>query len=124
MNTLQSELDGLRETHDKVFQAPPFDWIEERLAELNNVLRQNTVQSVEALRQVLGPIQMEATYPELGKPYYTAHSSINTLAIIDNPNESKVSQKSSDTLRWWARLECSRTLSRIPFQIELVNICR
>ena len=37
VNTLQSELDGLRETHDKVFQAPPVDWIEERLAELNKI---------------------------------------------------------------------------------------
>ena len=122
VNTLQSELDGLRKTHDKVYQTPPVDWIEERLAELNNVLKQNTVQSAEALRQVLGPIQMEATYPELGKPYYTAHTSINTLAIIEKPVDSEASQKSSDTLRWWARKERIRTLAEFPFQIDFHQV--
>ena len=61
VNALQSELEGLQQTRDKVFQAPPIDWIEEKLTELTNVLEQNTAQSAEALRQVLGPIGMEAT---------------------------------------------------------------
>ena len=103
VNALQSELEGLQQTRDKVFQAPPIDWIEEKLAELSDVLEQNTAQSAEALHQVLGPIRMEATYPETGKPYYTAYTSIDTLAIIDKPAYSESSQKSSDTLRWWAR---------------------
>ena len=103
VNALQSELEGLQQTRDKVFQAPPIDWIEEKLTELSDVLEQNTAQSAEAIRQVLGPIRMEATYPETGKPYYIAHTSIDTLAIIDKPAYSESSQKSSDTLRWWAR---------------------
>ena len=103
VNALQSELEGLQKTRNKVFQAPPIDWVEEKLTELSNVLEQNTAQSAEALRQVLGPIRMEVTYPETGRPYYTAHTSIDTLAIIDKPACSETFQKSSDTLRWWAR---------------------
>ena len=37
VNALQSKLEGLQQTRDKVFQAPPIDWIEEKLVELNNV---------------------------------------------------------------------------------------
>ena len=93
VNALQSELEGLQQTRDKVFQAPPIDWIEEKLTELSDVLEQNTAQSAEALRQVLGPIRMEATYPETGKPFYTAHTSISTLAIINKPTNSESFQK-------------------------------
>ena len=69
MNALHAELDGLRQTRDKVFQAPPVDWVEARLAELRDILERNTAQSAQTLRQVLGPIEMEATYPEIGRPY-------------------------------------------------------
>ena len=122
VNALQSELEGLQQTRDKVFQAPPIDWIEEILTELSDVLEQNTAQSAEALRQVLGPIRMEATYPETGKPYYTAHTSIDTLAIIDKPAYSESSQKSSDKLRWWARQERIRTLAETPFRFDFYII--
>ena len=93
VNALYAELDGLRQTRNKVFQAPPVDWIEARLAELRDILERNTAQSAQTLRQVLGPIDMETTYPEIGKPYYIAHSSINTLAIIDKPANSEPFQK-------------------------------
>jgi len=105
----------------KSVPGPPIGWIEGKLVELKDVLGQNTAQSAEAPRQVLGPFQMEATYPELGKPYYTTHSAINTLTIIDNPNDSKVSQKSSDTLRWWARSQYRRTFCQMPFQITIYD---
>ena len=38
-------------------------------------------------------IRMEATYPESGKPFYTAHTSIDALAIVDNPSYSESYQK-------------------------------
>ena len=121
VNALQSELESLQQTRDKVFQVPPIDWIEEKLTELSNVLEQNTAQSAEALRKVLGPIRMEATYPETGKPFYTAHTSIDTLAIIDKPTNSKSFQKSSDTLRWWARSQRIRTFGEHFLTCVLVN---
>ena len=99
----------------------PIDWIEEKLTELSDVLEQNTAQSAEALCQVLGQIRMEATYPETGKPYYTAHTSNDTLAIIDKPAYSESSQKSSDTLRWWARSQYRRTLYQLPLQITIYD---
>ena len=85
------------------------------------MLEQNTAQSAEAIRQVLGPIRMEATYPETGKPYYMAHTLIDTLAIIDKPAYSESSQKSSDTLRWWARTQLVRTFYEIPIEFIITD---
>ena len=101
-----------------MFQAPPVDWIEEKLTELRDVLGKNTAQSAKALRQFLGPIQMKATYPEIGKPHYIAHTSINTLAIIDKPTDTESPQKSSYTFRWWARQGRIRTLTELPLKVN------
>ena len=41
-------------------------------------------QSGKALRQQLGPITLEAIYPDIGKSYFVAHSSINMIALLEN----------------------------------------
>ena len=38
IDALQAEIDGLRQAHDKIFQAPPIDWIEKRLSEFSELL--------------------------------------------------------------------------------------
>ena len=100
---LKSEIEGLRETRNKVFQSPSVDWIESRIRNLREILQQNTSQSAQTLRQVLGTINMKATYPESGRPYYVAHSSINAFDVLAVSNKAKDPKKGSDTLRWWAR---------------------
>ena len=105
------------QTRDKVFQAPPVEWTETRLAQLRDILDKNTAQSAQALRQVLGPIEMEVTYPEIGRPYYVAHSSIQTLAIIDKPTNAEYGSKGSSVLRWWAWKESIRTLDNMPLEL-------
>jgi hypothetical protein len=42
---LREELDGLRRSSEKVFQAPPVEWIEERLAGMREVLERRTDRS-------------------------------------------------------------------------------
>ena len=63
VDALQSELDSLRQARDKVFQAPPIEWIEDRLSKFNNLLELNTSESALALRELLGPIKLEAQHP-------------------------------------------------------------
>jgi hypothetical protein len=41
VDALKDELEGLRRSHDKVFQAPPREWVEERLTQLKDVLGRN-----------------------------------------------------------------------------------
>ena len=78
------------QTRDKVFQAPQIERIQKRLSEFNNLLELNTGESVIALRKLLGPMKLEVQHPEIGKPYYGAHSSINVLAITEPLPNSKI----------------------------------
>ncbi len=55
--------------------------------------------------RTLGPIRLEPTRPDIGKPYYVAKSAIDTTALLairmvrDGPDEG------SNSLRWWRRRE-------------------
>ena len=91
VDTLQTELDGLRQAQDKVFKAPTSDWIKSKLSQFSDLLERNTSESAIALRKLLGPMTLKAQYPESGKPYYVAHTSINALAIAELWSNSKFS---------------------------------
>ena len=103
VDALQAEIDGLRQARDKIYQSPSIEWIEERVSKLDQILELNSGESAIVLRKLLGPIELEAQYPDYGKPYYVAHSSINALAITEPlPNENSVGN-GSNTFQWWAR---------------------
>ncbi len=103
VDELQSELEGLRQIQKRMFQAPPIEWITVRISQLSDLLEQNTTQSALTLREVLGPITLEPDYPDIGKPYYVAHSSLDALAIMNLPSKQDNWDKGSTVLRWWAR---------------------
>ena len=86
-----------------MFQVPPIEWISERINQLAELLEQNTTKSALALREVLGPITLEAKFPDIGKPYYVAHSSLDALAIMNSQSKQEEWDKGSSVLRWWAR---------------------
>ena len=103
VDMLNTELDGLRQAQEKAFKAPSSDWIKSKLSQFSDLLERNTGESAIALRKLLGPMTLEAQYPESGKPYYVAHSSINALAIAE-PLPGKIfSDNGSGTFHWWAR---------------------
>ena len=58
-------------------------------------------------------------YPELGKPYYIAHSSLDSLAIMNTPAKQEEWDEGSSVLRWWAWSRRIRTFSNWFFEIEL-----
>ena len=45
--------------------------------------RLHIYESALALHKLLSPIKLEAQYPDQGKPYYVAHSSVNALALTE-----------------------------------------
>ena len=117
---LQTELESLRQIQNRMFQVPPIKWISERINQIAELLEQNTTKSALALREVLGPITLEAKYPDIGKPYYAAHSSLDALAIINSQSKHEELGKGSSVLRRWARSQRLRTLAKFDFHMELL----
>jgi len=68
VDALREELNGLRRSREKVFQAPPVEWIEERLAQMKQVLERRTEHSALLLRSILGKIQLEPARWTSGGP--------------------------------------------------------
>ena len=89
---LREEISGLEFQQKKAFKAPPKEWIEHRLDNFCETLNKNTKASALALKDLLGSIGMEAVQGECmvecgkliqSRPYYVAHSRIQTLALLD-----------------------------------------
>ena len=68
VDALQAELDGLNQARGKAFQAPPAEWIANRLSEFNDLLKLNTNESALALRKILGTMKLQVQRPDEGKP--------------------------------------------------------
>ena len=98
---LHTELNGLRNARDRLFETPPVEWIEEKLENAKSLLQRNYAQSSEALRKFLGPMTLKAVYPDIGKPYFIAQSSINTIALLEKAPSETDADEGSTTLRWW-----------------------
>ena len=98
---LEVEIDELRRSCNKVFQSPPIEWVKQRLSQIQQLLEQNTGQSALALRKLLGPIKFEPTYPDIGKPYYVAQTSLNALAIVAPLADLGNADNGADSYLWW-----------------------
>jgi len=105
VEALREELEGLRRSREKVFQAPPVEWIEERLAGMQEVLERRTDRSALLLRSLLGQIRLEPTRGHIGRPYYVARTSLDTLALLAPPPGQDGPEGGSNSLRWWRRRE-------------------
>ncbi len=84
---------------EKVFKSPPREWIDYRLERLYETLTRNTSAAAIALKELLGTIELEPVadgeYFELlndgekrFKPYYVAHTEVQTLCLMDGEDES------------------------------------
>jgi hypothetical protein len=105
VEALREELDGLRRSREKVFQAPPIEWIEERLAGMQEVLERRTDRSALLLRSLLGQIQLEPARGEIGRPYHVARTSLDALSLLASPPGQDGAGSGSNSLRWWRRRE-------------------
>lgn len=103
VESLQAELAGLRASRDKVFQAPPVEWIEHRIGKLQEVLEKDVAGSAPLLRDMFGPITLEPVNADIGSSFYRAKTSIDTLALIDAPVPGGDRASGSNSLRWWTQ---------------------
>ena len=100
---LEIEIKGLKKTRDAVFTAPPVEWIEERASRLREVLGQQTERSALVLRNVLGAVRLVPTQVDIGRPYYRALTSLQTLVLLEEKTGLQRSEPGSTSVRWWRR---------------------
>ncbi len=62
------------------FRPPPFEWIKDRLANLQQILEQRAARSAQTLRSLLGPIHLEIVTRDIGRPFYRAVTTLDALA--------------------------------------------
>jgi site-specific DNA recombinase len=103
VQTLSEEVDSLRRCHEKVFRPPPVEWIRERMTNVQSVLEQRTARSAQMLRNLLGPIRLEVQTPDIGRPFYLAVTTLDALALVDEPPPG--AEGGSNTLQRWRRRE-------------------
>ena len=107
---LKQEMKSLEFQQKNTFQTPPKEWIDYRLDKLHTTLSKNTACSALALKELLGTIRLEPItdkdadiYSIISdgeyafKPYYVAHTKIQTLALLDDKH------KGSNWYQWRRR---------------------
>lgn len=82
---LRGELEALEATAGSVFQAPPVDWVAERVRHLQEVLERDMGRSALLLRGVLGPVKLRPIAPQVGRPYYQAETTLQVLDLLHDP---------------------------------------
>ncbi len=105
---LEQEIAALEFQRENNFKSPPKEWIEHRLEKLDETLNKDTVASSLALKELLSPITLEPVLTKEAdfyrlfdgrdrefKPYYVAHTKINTLALLDQQDQG------ANWYQWW-----------------------
>jgi len=108
---LQQDITGLEAQGSRTFEPPPKEWITLRLERLRETLHQNVGAAAQALKELLGTVRLEPITDQAAdpyhvmaeegytfKPYYVAHTNINTLALLNEHQGAKWSN-------WWRRRE-------------------
>lgn len=106
---LQQEISGLEFQQGNNFKAPPKEWINHRLERLSETLNKDVSVSALALKELLSPIMLEPITEKKDdlfqlfegdeknfKPYYVAHTKIQTLALLDEEHKGS----NWNVMRW------------------------
>ena len=104
VDTLSDEVHALRRSREKIFRPPPIEWIKDRLNNIQQVLEQETARSAQTLRNLLGPIRLELVTADIGRPFYRAVTTLDALALIEEPPPAGA-EGGSNSLRRWRRRE-------------------
>jgi site-specific DNA recombinase len=112
VEALTEEVDSLNRSREKIFRPPPVEWISERLGDIQSVHEQRTARSAQMLRSLLGPIRLELQTPDIGRPFYSAVTTLDALALIETPSDQSGAEGGSNSLQRWRRRERSREIRR------------
>lgn len=102
VESLTEEVDALNASCEKVFRAPPVEWIADRLANVGDVLKKRTGRSALVLREFLGTVTLTPTPADIGRPFYRAATSIDTVALVESDGATGGGEADgSNSLRSW-----------------------
>jgi site-specific DNA recombinase len=118
VDQLADEVDALRRGRDKIFRPPPIEWIKDRLNNIQQVLEQRTARSAQTLRSLLGPIRLELVTPDIGRPFYRAVTTLDALALIEEPPPAGAEGGSNSLQRWRRRELNPRPQSRERWRLR------
>ena len=108
IDSLKNEICFLNNAYSKVIQAPTIEWIEERLSHIQKLLERSVERSAMALRNLLGPIELEPVLLERGKPYYIAHTTFETISILEDKFAPSQGGKGANQFHWWSQAGSNR----------------
>ncbi len=118
VDALTEEVDALRKSREKIFRPPPIEWIKDRLSHLQELLEQRTARSAQTLRNLLGPIRLELVTPDIGRPFYRAVTTLDALALIEEPPPAGAEGGSNSLQRWRRRELNPRPQSRKGWRLR------
>ena len=72
-------------------------------------------------RKILGPVRCHPIRPNIGRPYYRADTSIQTLCLLEDSLISGDSEGGSTPVRWWIRSYWIRTAGRMEFEVAILE---
>ena len=94
-------------------------WVEARCLQLGPLLQERTMRSALLLRELLGPITLTPVVPVAGRPSYVARTKFDTLKLLENLDPDGGPDPGATSIEWWTRSERCRTLTQVPFDVEL-----
>ncbi len=100
VDQLRGEVEALRRSREKIFRPPPIEWIKDRLNNIQQVLEQRTARSAQTLRSLLGPIRLDLVTPDIGRPFYRAVTTLDALALTEEPPPAGAEDGSNSLQRW------------------------
>jgi hypothetical protein len=103
VDALSEEVDALHRSRAKIFRPPPIEWIKDRLTNVQQVLEQRTSRSAQTPRNLLGLIRLELVTPDIGRPFYRAITTLDALALIEEPPPAGAEGGSNSLQRWRRR---------------------
>ncbi len=106
---LRIDIKSLQAASENVFEPPTVTWIQNRLADLQQLLEQRTEQSALAIRRLTGPITLTPRNPKQGRKHFYATCKIKSFALLepDPPAPaipgglSPPEDKGSNSYMWW-----------------------
>jgi hypothetical protein len=99
VDQLGDEVDAMR-SRARMFSPPPIEWIKDRLSNLQQTLEQRTARSAQVLRSLLGPIRLDLVTPDIGRPFYRAVTTLDALALKEEPPPAGAEGSSNSLQRW------------------------
>ena len=118
VDQLADEVEALRRSRERIFRPPPIEWIQDRLNNIQLVLEQRTARSAQMLRALLGPIRLELVTPDIGRPFYRPVTTLDALALREEPSPAGAEGGSNSLQRWRRRELNPRPQSRKRWRLR------